>query len=1082
MQKEHDFALAAARVAAAATDQGSSTGVVRRPASPSASEPASKRTRQHTPDFSSNMILEDAPAPPSPPRLQIEEEEEEDLYEGLPLYVGQPLLEDARRTSVPPSPPRRRIEENEEDNPCGGLPLNVVQPLPGDARTQASPSPPRPHVEDDDDEDLYGELARPDRASPVPLRASPSIALPLDDIEEDHAEHVNGDAHDNHPRGPPRYEARDAVPDDIPGGPGEPEVMVAHLGDLKNALAFVQGLRDAMLEGSGLSPDVVERLRNPITSPADVADPDLGLALDFFLASTTGSEANYTEMRTGYHRRHPDEPEIMSLYQIKQKVCELSGVSPILTDMCPNTCLAYTGPFCDRESCSYCGISRWHPSKGHGVPARQFLTIPIGPQLQALYRSAESAKNMRHRKERTEEILRELRREDSPGIQVYDDIYHGSDYLAAVDRGDIGPEDIVLMYSIDGAQLYQSKQSDCWISIWVILNLAPELRYKKKHVLPSSFIGGPNKPKHADSYMYVSLHHLAALMKDGLAIWDALVDQVITRNLFFALGTADGPGLCYLNGKVPHHGAKGCRTHCGVKGRHKKDAPHYYIPLLLPDNYTEENCDHGDYDVYNLPVPSANEYMEDLKKLLAARTEAQFKRLRRETGITKPSLFSGLPSNQRLAIPGCFPIDLLHLVALNITELLISLWRGTILCEKPDSKTLWDWMVLVGDTWKKHGAFVASLRCYLPGSFDRPPRNPAEKISSGYKAWEFLMYIFAMGPSVFRGILPKPYYISFCKLVRAVRLLHQRSIAALALAEAHIFVLEFTEEFELMYYQRKATRIHFCRQSIHGLSHVAPGTVLNGPACYYEQWVLERTIGNLGEEIKQPSMPFANLAQRGLRRCQVNALKAMIPDLDPDQPRVPRGAADLGNGYVLLRARDEHPWTLEGAAARVLRDYTTSQSVNGELPADWSPRVYRWARLRLPNGQIARALWKEGQRVQDAIRRARNVLVGHEGTQRIAEVQFYFRDTNNEAVALVSLFSHPDQELLQETSKTLAVCDYNGEESFTIVKVTAIRSVVAMHPMWDKTEFRDNQFSLCEKMGLEVAELGGAADVDEDDE
>ena len=43
---------------------------------------------------------------------------------------------------------------------------------------------------------------------------------------------------------------------------------------------------------------------------------------------------------------------------------------------------------------------------------------------------------------------------------------------------------------------------------------------------------------------------------------------------------------------------------------------------------------------------------------------------------------------------------------------------------------------------------------------------------------------------------------------------------------------------------------------------------------------MERTIGNLGQEIKQPSNPYANLSQRGLIRAQVNALKAIIPALD----------------------------------------------------------------------------------------------------------------------------------------------------------------------------------------------------------
>ena len=59
-------------------------------------------------------------------------------------------------------------------------------------------------------------------------------------------------------------------------------------------------------------------------------------------------------------------------------------------------------------------------------------------------------------------------------------------------------------------------------------------------------------------------------------------------------------------------------------------------------------------------------------------------------------------------------------------------------------------------------------------------------------------------------------------------------------------------------------RLHFCRQSIHGLSHLVPDTVHLGPGVYTSQWTLERTIRNLGEEIKQPSNPYVNLANCGL--------------------------------------------------------------------------------------------------------------------------------------------------------------------------------------------------------------------------
>jgi hypothetical protein len=65
---------------------------------------------------------------------------------------------------------------------------------------------------------------------------------------------------------------------------------------------------------------------------------------------------------------------------------------------------------------------------------------------------------------------------------------------------------------------------------------------------------------------------------------------------------------------------------------------------------------------------------------------------------------------------------------------------------------------------------------------------------------------------------------------------------------------------------------------------------------------MEWTIGNLREEIKQPTKPSVNLSQHGLQCSQVNALKAIIPDLDPDSDALSRGSIDLGDGFILLRA------------------------------------------------------------------------------------------------------------------------------------------------------------------------------------
>ena len=100
--------------------------------------------------------------------------------------------------------------------------------------------------------------------------------------------------------------------------------------------------------------------------------------------------------------------------------------------------------------------------------------MPLGPQLQALYCNSESAKKMLYRRKRTQEIIRDLHGNDGV-LESYDDFLSGQEYLEAVRMGHIGENDIVLILSIDGAQLYAHKASDCWIYIWVIFDLAPNM-------------------------------------------------------------------------------------------------------------------------------------------------------------------------------------------------------------------------------------------------------------------------------------------------------------------------------------------------------------------------------------------------------------------------------------------------------------------------------------------------------------------------------------------------------------------------------------------------------------------------------
>ncbi|KAF8895749.1 hypothetical protein CPB84DRAFT_1816006 [Gymnopilus junonius] len=282
----------------------------------------------------------------------------------------------------------------------------------------------------------------------------------------------------------------------------------------------------------------------------------------------------------------------------------------------------------------------------------------------------------------------------------------------------------------------------------------------------------------------------------------------------------------------------------------------------------------------------------------------------------------------------------MHLGTFNLLDLLVPLWQGVFNHKKNDPPSNWPWAILHSDTWETHGRDITAATPFLPGSFDQPPHNIAKKINSGYKAWEWLLYLYGLAPALLYGVLLEPYYSHFCKLA--------------------------------LYYQGRVDQLHFCWQSIHALLHLTAEVTRIGPPVCSSQWTMEYTIRNLGKEIRQPSNLYANLSQCGLLRCQVNTLIAMIPDLDPPSPPLPCGTIDLGQGYALLCAQDRYNCLMCPHEAGALLHYLRSMVADG---TNWCLKVTRWAHLQLPNGQVARSWWKEALKPLGKCRMAHNMKV-----------------------------------------------------------------------------------------------------------
>jgi len=86
----------------------------------------------------------------------------------------------------------------------------------------------------------------------------------------------------------------------------------------------------------------------------------------------------------------------------------------------------------------------------------------------------------------------------------------------------------------------------------------------------------------------------------------------------------------------------------------------------------------------------------------------------------------------------------------------------------------------------------------------------------------------------------------------------------------------------------------------------------------------------------------------------------------------------------------------------------------------------------------------------------------------------------SEVLAVVSLYSPPNEYLLRLTYDTLCVCEYQGEDAVLVVSVTSIISVVAMVPFPFLIGGRNNQFFMIEKIGLDVAGTDSIVDTEDD--
>jgi hypothetical protein len=176
--------------------------------------------------------------------------------------------------------------------------------------------------------------------------------------------------------------------------------------------------------------------------------------------------------------------EILSLYMVRKLAIEVTGLSSRLVDMCPRSCMAFTGEYKDLQSCIYihdrcigpCGQPCYDKKN---QPRAQMLYTPIAPAIQSFYGNREMADNMRYRHKQLQMAMNNSNPDGSPTkcsdfADSINHINHFNELHLFQDE-----TDTAITISGDGAQLTMKKQSDVWVLIVTILNLPPTCALKQ---------------------------------------------------------------------------------------------------------------------------------------------------------------------------------------------------------------------------------------------------------------------------------------------------------------------------------------------------------------------------------------------------------------------------------------------------------------------------------------------------------------------------------------------------------------------------------------------------------------------------
>ena len=723
------------------------------------------------------------------------------------------------------------------------------------------------------------------------------------------------------------------------------------------------------------TPDVLNKLRDQLLGgykPSAECPPDIKtgmdidelsldekISLEHFIAwkKSNGTVKAYN-MHAKVLATHTGAT-ILTLYQARKLAVKLTGFHATKADICPKSCIAYTGKYEHLDKCPYkpssgpvCNTPRYRESsKGVKQPIAQVQVLPVMDTVRALYANAETSSEMRNRDSCLQQVLHliataannphlvdGITTDPNAPVRQYSDYGNGQIHQMLYEKFGLfkDPRDVAFALSTDGAQLTMKKQSNTWLLIFIILNLPATFRYGEQVVIDCA-TPGPHSPGDIESFLWITFIEMAKA-SEGLWMYDAVDSSYFLNHAAISMALGDMLGSAKINGMAGHMAIFGDRFSMvqGARSSRVKGSKSLYYPSSPPENSTY-NPDRPSYDLHNLPLRTQSQYWKIIKNLEDAQTKKDKANIVKATGISRLPLCA---ASKAFIHPTFFPIDPFHLFYENQVLFMWDLW--TILSDKND---------LVHFTRADDfGALIPKAMKTLPPVFCGPVRDPYLKRQSQYKIYEWMAllhwYIIPIGmetgmnPSVLKN------FSQFVEIIEFAMTNTKRTDADLSYLQE--LIIKFLQGFETLYIGDDPEKINRMRLCIFQLIHVPNHIRWNGSIRLGSQATVERSIGEMGRLIRSKKAPFANLTNLIYEKELIKILCLYYPTLDINRKQ----KSDLET--VLQPIQQQKIYKKYNSMTPVIEKELASISalLDQTITSGGDIEYSRWGKLKLLNGHV----------------------------------------------------------------------------------------------------------------------------------